>query len=205
MEIFKNESEKILAVKNNSIKKEERRFKLINTTILNKDSILSYFLKDDNIDLFNSINQASNNFESLKDKVLKALNNLQWDSQIKGYNFDYNEIEKVINNLNNLIEDLDEDSVKKEIEELQIKENEFNDKLKVEKLLPKIEDFINNKEWVDNASKIKINTRSITSKQNSLFSKYVTDTYIETFNNECQKLNANFSAEIKQRGEKVQP
>ncbi|MEL1193449.1 hypothetical protein AADX88_12015, partial [Staphylococcus epidermidis] len=107
------------------------------------------------------INQASNNFESLKDKVLKALNNLQWDSQIKGYNFDYNEIEKVINNLNNLIEDLDEDSVKKEIEELQIKENEFNDKLKVEKLLPKIEDFINNKEWVDNASKIKINTRSI--------------------------------------------
>lgn len=56
----------------------------------------------------------------------------------------------------------------------------------MEKLLPKIEDFINNKEWVDNASKIKINTRSITSKQNSLFSKYVTDTYIETFNNECQ-------------------
>ena len=101
-----------------------------------------------------------------------------------------------------MIEDLDEDSVKKEIEELQIKENEFNDKLKVEKLLPKIEDFINNKEWVDNASKIKINTRSITSKQNSLFSKYVTDTYIETFNNECQKLNANFSAEIKQRGRK---
>ena len=199
---LKNESEKILAVKNNSIKDEERRFKLINTTILNKDSILSYFLKDDNIDLFNSINQASNNFENLKDRVLKALNNLQWDSQIKGYNFDYNEIEKVINNLNNLIENLDEDSVKKEIEELQIKENEFNDKLKVEKLLPKIEDFINNKEWVDNANKIKINTRSITSKQNSLFSKYVTDTYIETFNNECQKLNANFSAEIKQRGRK---
>ena len=199
---LKNESEKILAVKNNSIKDEERRFKLINTTILNKDSILSYSLKDNNIDLFNSINQASNNFENLKDRVLKALNNLQWDSQIEGYNFDYNEIEKVINNLNNLIENLDEDSVKKEIEELQIKENEFNDKLKVEKLLPKIEDFINNKEWVDNANKIKINTRSITSKQNSLFSKYVTDTYIETFNNECQKLNANFSAEIKQRGRK---
>ncbi|WP_231119830.1 hypothetical protein [Staphylococcus borealis] len=78
-------------------------------------------------------------------------------------------MKKVINNLNNLIENLDEDSVKKEIEELQIKENEFNDKLKVEKLLPKIEDFINNKEWVDNANKIKINTRSITSKQNSLF------------------------------------
>ena len=95
MEIFKKRVRKILAVKNNSIKKEERRFKLINTTILNKDSILSYFLKDDNIDLFNSINQASNNFESLKDKVLKALNNLQWDSQIKGYNFDYNEIEKL--------------------------------------------------------------------------------------------------------------
>ena len=121
MEIFKNESEKILAVKNNSIKKEERRFKLINTTILNKDSILSYFLKDDNIDLFNSINQASNNFESLKDKVLKALNNLQWDSQIKGYNFDYNEIEKVINNLNNLIEDLDEDSVKRKLKNYKLK------------------------------------------------------------------------------------
>src|SRR5699024_11630070 len=74
---LENESEKILAVKNNSIKDEERRFKLINTTILNKDSILSYSLKENNIDLFNSINQASNNFENLKDKVLKALNNLR--------------------------------------------------------------------------------------------------------------------------------
>lgn len=45
-------------------------------------------------------------------------------------------------------------------------------------------------------------TTKITTFQNRLFSKYVSSKYIEKFDIECKKLNADFSAEIQQRGRK---
>lgn len=50
--------------------------------------------------------------------------------------------------------------------------------------------------WDTLAEKSKIKTRAITNKQKDLFEKYVTEDYIKTFINECEKLMANFDVDI---------
>lgn len=54
--------------------------------------------------------------------------------------------------------------------------------------------------WDTLAEKSKIKTRAITNKQKDLFEKYVTEDYIKTFINECEKLMANFDVDIVSRG-----
>ncbi|MBC3887090.1 AAA family ATPase [Acetobacterium paludosum] len=86
------------------------------------------------------------------------------------------------------------------IEEYERKEKNFTDKEKAIELLPLISKYIFQLQWLGLAQKKKIGTRSITYKQKGLFEKYVTEDYINTFSDECERLNANFNAEIKSRG-----
>lgn len=105
-------------------------------------------------------------------------------------------IEKIIEKKKNL----NQESINKRIEECSRIENEYIDKSKVNELFPIIISYIDSLKWNDTAQKSKISTRAITNKQKELFEKYVTEDYLKTFKNECNKLNANFDVEIVSRG-----
>lgn len=86
------------------------------------------------------------------------------------------------------------------ITKYELKEKDFEDREKAIELLPLIAKYIFQLQWLELAKKKKIGTRSITKKQKELFEKFVTEDYINTFTKECERLNANFNAEIKSRG-----
>lgn len=95
---------------------------------------------------------------------------------------------------------LNQESINSRITECTRLENEFVDKSKVIELLPIIESYIEHLKWESIAEKCKIKTRVITNKQKELFGKYVTDDYLKTFEQECQRLNADFNINIVSRG-----
>ena len=105
-------------------------------------------------------------------------------------------ISKIVEKRNNLKIDI----INKRIAECEKIEQEYIDRTKVLDLLPIINSYIEYLKWDAQAEKSRIKTRGITTKQRELFEKYVTEDYLQTFEEECKKLNANFNVEIISRG-----
>ena len=114
------------------------------------------------------------------------------------------DIQGLILKIKKLKEGLNQESINKRINECIKLEDEYVDKMKVNELLPVIEEYLKYLKWEHKVQKSKVNTRSITKKQKELFEKYVTDDYLETFKTECNKLKANFDIEIVSRGKSGQ-
>lgn len=199
---LKSDAEKNLTSKNSDIEKIKTNFNYEDCKIFVKGSMIDEWIKENKPELHSELANAEAEFKNLREKVVLSLTSYEWNDKIKGNNVDTKNIDMVIEYIKIKISDLNSENVEKELKLLEAYENEYTDKLKAEKLLPKIEEFIINSKWIEQAEKNKINTRSITSIQNQLFAKYVTDEYVRVFNQECKKLQSEFSAEIKQRGSK---
>jgi len=66
----------------------------------------------------------------------------------------------------------------------------------------KFETYVNNQIWINKAEKENFanRKRQITDSEKELSEKYFNQKYIDTFNDECQKLNGNFGIEISRTG-----
>lgn len=197
---LKSDSEKNLTYKNNDIKKIKSNFNDTDCTIFTRGSKIDDWMQENKPELYSQLTNGELDFNNLRKKIVQSLETYEWYEGIESYEIILDNIEAAIEHIKVLVSGLNSENVEKEIKQLQTSENEYTDKLRAEKLLPDIEMFIINSKWIKQAGNCGINTRSITSIQNRLFAKYVTDEYVKTFNEECKKLKAEFSAEIKQRG-----
>lgn len=173
-----------------------------NLTLVVKSSRLEEWLKKNQVDLYEKLITAEKNFTAIKSNIVENLSNLEWNRDIEAYNVDISSFDKVYNRIEQNIKQLDANKVSKELNEIDKFINEYNDKLKLKNILPEIKKFISCMGWVKSAEKVKLSTQKITAFQNKLFTKYVSKKYIEHFEIECNKLNADFSAQIQQRGSK---
>ncbi len=64
----------------------------------------------------------------------------------------------------------------------------------------KFETFVNNQIWLKKVNRINFGKRQITDNEKSLSNKYFNQRYINTFNEECRKLNGHFGVEINHTG-----
>jgi energy-coupling factor transporter ATP-binding protein EcfA2 len=199
---LKSDAEKNLATKNSEINKIKNDFFKTECSIFIKGSKIDEWVQENQPELHYELICVENEFDKLREIVLNSLESHKWDDYISSYEYDSEKIDIAIRYIKAKISKLNSEHIQNEIKQLQVAENEYFDKLKAEKLLPDIEKFILNSKWIKLALKSKITTRSITAIQSQLFSKYVTDEYVRTFNEECKKLKAEFSAETKQRGSK---
>lgn len=110
----------------------------------------------------------------------------------------------LIEKINNYKDGLNQEAVSAKIAECEKQELAFQEKKKVNELLTIIADYVDYLKWDARAEKNKIKTRTITVKQKELFDKYVTDDYLKTFKEECQKLDAGFDIDIVSRGSNAQ-
>lgn len=199
---LKSSAEKNLSTAELNIKKLKINFKDQNLTLVVKKSRLEEWLKKNKLDLYEEILTAEREFSAIRSSIIENLASLEWNSSVESYNVNISHFDDVFKMLEKNIEELDASKVTAELNEIDIYINEYGDKLKLEKLLPRIKEYISCMNWVDLAKKINLSTQKITTFQNKLFSKYVSEKYIERFHSECRRLEANFSAEIKQRGRK---
>lgn len=199
---LKSDAEYQLNYKNKEIETTLKELSDLNCNIIIQKSKIDEWIKENCLKLHKVITEGEAIFNETRKKMIQSLSEHKWNENIDSFHIDLNNINMAIELVETMISKLNAEDVENELKQLQITEDEYTDKLKAEKLLPSIEKFIQNKKWVKLAKKNKVTTRPITIFHNTLFSKYVTDEYIKIFNEECKKLNAEFSAEIKQRGSK---
>ena len=143
----------------------------------------------------------SNSFEAAELKRNSILSCLENEKEITEKLLeDKLDFKGLIEKIKQKKDSLNQESINSRITECTRLENEFVDKSKVIELLPIIESYIEHLKWESIAEKCKIKTRVITNKQKELFGKYVTDDYLKTFEQECQRLNADFNINIVSRG-----
>ncbi|MDR1007386.1 MAG: AAA family ATPase [Campylobacteraceae bacterium] len=99
-----------------------------------------------------------------------------------------------------LIKNLTEDEQSKELEKLLNAKTFLEHKEKFNTHFPKFETYVNNQVWIKKAHNADYAKRIITNAEKTLSNKYFNQKYIDTFNNECQKLNGNFGIEVNHTG-----
>ncbi|MBO1095514.1 recombination protein RecF [Enterococcus casseliflavus] len=199
---LKSTAEKNLITAESNIEKIKNDFDAQNTTLIAKESKLEEWLEENAIGLHSKLIETEQEFLNINMDLVRSLTKKEWVRETKTYIFDNAVFDKTFEMLEKKIQQLDADKVNKELDDIEVFINEFNDKLHLNSILPKIKTYINNMRWVFNAEKINLSTLKITTFQNKLFSKYVTNEYIEKFDIESKKLKADFSAKIQQRGRK---
>lgn len=197
---LKSDAEKNLTEKNKDIELIKNDFKGMDCTIFTRDSKIDEWIRENKPELYNQLTDGETEFKKLRDEIIESLGYFEWNDRIGSYEVAVKYIDVAIEHIKTEVMGINSEAIGDEIKELQYFENEYIDKLRAEKLLPDIEEFVVNSKWIKRAEKCRFTTRSITAIQNKLFAKYVTGEYVRIFNEECKKLRAEFSAEIKQRG-----
>ena len=195
-----SEAEKNLTKAEKDIEKLKNDFSSINIEILIENSKTGEWLKENQKELYDALFKAEFEFKELSKEIILSLNQYNFDNINTDQNLNLDLFESVVKLLNKRIEELDINKINEEIKKIELNNYEHSDKIKLKGLIPQINIFIQKLKWISIANKCKITTNHITIFQKKLFSKYVTNHYIKQFNDECKKLNANFLAEISQRG-----
>ena len=195
---LESDAENNLKVAKESIRYSINGLKELDLSFLDKSSVQEQWLLENYKAETESIGAVFKMAESLKNQLLEALEN---ESEIHVRSTTIKpDIQGLITKIINKKNALNQESVNARIIEYTRIENEYVDKQKVNELLPIISSYIRTLKWDALAEKSKIKTRAITNKQKELFEKYVTSDYLNTFREECGKLNARFDIDIVSRG-----
>lgn len=195
-------AEKNLSMANNNIIKIKEDFLSLGTKLIVNGSKLEEWLKEEYPDCLRVILEAELKFEKMKNNIVGNIDSMTLDFQIDSSAISTNSFNDIYKQLNQKITGLNQEKVISELKEIKKFEEEYNDIQKLRGLLTEIDDYILNLRWVDKARRINPSTNRVTTFQNQIFKKYVTQEYIDNFKEECKNLQTNFSAQIVQRGRK---
>jgi energy-coupling factor transporter ATP-binding protein EcfA2 len=173
----------------------------LNLVAVVEESIQEEWLNNNIQELFKKIKEQFSEAEKIKGKLCEVLTSEEF-KEIPILEIDISIINLALAEIDEKEKKLNYDEIEKNIATLNEKESNYLDVKKLNELMPIIEQYVNDLKWLALASKKKFKQRVITNKQTELFDKYVTDDYLTTFANECKKLNAQFDAQIVQRGSK---
>ena len=178
-------------------KKEITGYKLVIPGI---DTILGRWFHDNHEDVYAELVKFSKNFNQEIDDTLLSIAQLDNDIVFKDIVFDIQVFDSILKDIASKIVELNEVNVDKKLSELKEANNLYTDKERFAIVEPQLQKYISCLKWVRKARENKINTKSITNEHKKLFSQYISESYINIFNEECNKLDAGFKVKIDQRG-----
>lgn len=195
-------AEKEVKTLKNIIKDKIEEYKNVSLDFLDDKNIGGEWLFTKYTQEYILLKSSLDKMNHLRELILLSLDNGGWNNEIEEVHIVTSMILKANEDIEKEINLLNAEEISKKINELDYEESVFKDREKLIQLLPQIEDYVKRIKWVFNAKKNRIKTNTITNKQKELFTKYITKDYIAAFNEECKRLNANFNAQIVQRGSK---
>jgi energy-coupling factor transporter ATP-binding protein EcfA2 len=145
------------------------------------------------------------NSEKVKNNLIQNLENINIDLPVSSFNYNTNEFQIASIQIQKEIDTLSIKKPDQEIASLTFQMLLLKDRLLLNQLLPKIQDYIENENWIEKAenSISSLRTNSITTLQGNLFSQHITEKYTEVFNEECEKLDAPKIVNISQQSSKA--
>ncbi len=139
-------------------------------------------------------------YSELKDNLLKSLGKKLWDDLVlEDFEFDWQKIKKTLEEEEKA---LDSEKIETKKKTLEIEIKNLKHKRILKELLPEIKIFLDKLSWINRCrtARNEVRTQPITNFSKTLYAKHVTDSYRETFQKECLKLNVR-SIKLKHVGE----
>lgn len=203
--LLKSEAERELNRIIQEIRELEKKLKGLPPSKFDEGTTLFEYVRSIDQELAKKWNGIVSSSEATRQNVILNLANRSLDLPMTAFMVPVSEFNSVVTQLETTIADLFKKNPTKELVELEIEIQFLNDKSLLSKLLDKVLAFIAAHKWAAKAeSKASaLNTKSITIKQGDLFSTHITDKYTNTFNEECNKLNAPKIVEIIQHNVKI--
>lgn len=144
--------------------------------------------------------------ETVRQNLIKNLNALNKDLPTKSFSENTNEFQPILQHIQKTIDELISKNPDREIASLTFQLNLLNDRLLLSKLLEQVLTFVKAHKWAAKAEQAvasAFRTNSLTTFQGGLFAEHITDNYTNTFNAECEVLNAPKVVRIVQRNAKL--
>lgn len=144
--------------------------------------------------------------EEVRQNLIKNLTALKKDLPTKPFVENKNDFQPIVLHIQTTIDELIAKNPDREIASLTFQLNLLNDRLLLSKLLDQVLAFVKSHGWatkLEQALASAFRTNSLTTFQGNLFTEHITDNYTNTFNAECDVLNAPKVVRIVQRNAKL--
>lgn len=203
--LLKSEAEAELNRVIQKIQEIEKALKGLSPAKFDETTKLFEYVSEANKPLADKWKELVEAIEKARQNVIVNLTNRNWEISVLGYTESTKDFDHISKLLKDTIEGLIKKNPAKELEELEAKIDSLKDKSLLSNLLDKIIEFVAVHKWAAKAEgRLSLfNTRSITTKQGELFSEHITEKYTNTFNEECESLDAPMVVNILQKNAKV--
>lgn len=203
--LLKSEAEAELNRVIQKIQEIEKALKGLSPVKFDETTKLFEYVKEVNEPLADKWKELVEDTEKARQNVITNLSNRKWEVSVTGFKESTKDFDPISELLKDTIAGLIKKNPTKDLEELETKINYLKDKSLLNKLLEKILEFVAVHKWAAKAEGCfsVLNTRSITTKQGELFTKHITEKYTNTFNEECESLDAPKIVNIVQRNAKA--
>ncbi|WP_293004961.1 AAA family ATPase [Nitrosomonas sp.] len=163
------------------------------------ENTLSAWLTEKYPQHLNSLKQRLTEQKTLSESIISDIQNKTANNRIE-VKISVEEHTTIETALGDAIKLFKDDEQSNKLEKL-LKEKTFLEhKEKFNTHFSKFEAFVDNQIWIKKAGSANFAKRKITDTEKALSDKYFNQKYVETFNEECQKLNGNFGIEINHTG-----
>ena len=178
---------------------EKEFFQKLNFDIFPEDNILTIWLNENYPKELILLKQSIINQKQLSLNIISDISNKQINKR-KEIQIDIQEYSTIESFITDSIQMFKDNEQSKELERLlnAIVYLEHLEKFNIH--FSKFDTWVNNQVWLKKAGKANFAKRQITDTEKVLSNKYFNQKYIDTFNEECIKLNGNFGIEVTHTG-----
>ena len=177
----------------------KQSFEKLNFDLFPKDNTLTVWLTENHPKTLELLNQNLSEQKTLSENIVSDIKNKAISNRVQIKTI----IEKhtaITETINVSLKVIQEDEQSKELGKLLEAKIFLEHKEKFNTHISKFSTYIINQAWNKKANKANYAKRKITDTEKSLSNKYFNQKYIDTFNEECQKLNGNFGIKINHTG-----
>ena len=179
--------------------KAKQNYENLSFDLFPKDNTLTVWLTEKYPNELEALKQKLSEQKTLAQNIISDIENKTTNERAEIIiNIEqYTTIETAIDASVKLLRD---DEQSKALEELLKTKTLLEHKEKFNTHFSKFETYVNKQVWIKKANKADYAKRKITDTEKALSIKYFNQKYIDTFDEECQKLNGNFGIDINHTG-----
>lgn len=197
---LKSDAEKDLKSATNRLLKFKSDLEKIDFDLFPKNHLLTIWLAKESPAYLKLIRSKIDNQRELSKKLIQSINN----KKVEDFNetkIDLEKHKRILNKVDASIKVLKDSKEDLELAKYHKIKTLYDHREKLQSRINKIEKFINNQKWISDAKKLNWQSLKlqITSIEKQLSIKYFNQSYIDTFNSECQKLHGEFGINVEAR------
>ncbi len=182
-----------------ALEKVKQAFEKLNFDLFPDDNTLTVWLTEKYPNELKALKQKLSEQKALAQNIISDIQNKTANERTE-INISTKQHAKIETAIDKSITVLKENEQAKQLEKFLKAKTLLEHKEKFNTHFSKFETFVNNQIWLKKSGKANFAKRKITSIEKNLSDKYFNQKYIDTFNEECQKLNGNFGIEINHTG-----